>query len=474
MKAASVLIVEDEWVVANDIEARLLDLGYTVTGKADTGAAALELAASQTPDLVLMDIRLKGSMDGIAAATEIRRRHKLPVVFLTAYADDSTLHRAKEAEPFGYILKPCEDRELRTNIEIAIYKNKAESDIGRLTRLYATLSQVNQAIVRARSKEGLFPKICEIAIEFGHFNSACVGWLDAATGEVLAVASAGEKPGIAAGEFINCGCAQGAIRKANPCVMNDLRSGMAGSPSCLKGVNIGLRSCAAYPIRLLDEICGVFVVATDEMSFFNEAESKLLDEIAFDISFALDTLETQRQRTESESALKEREEHLETILQTALDGFAIVNAHGRFQEVNDAYCAMTGYSREELLQMHIADVECAETEEETVDHIQRIMRLGSDRFESCHRRKNGTEFDVEVSTTYQKFSGGRIVNFIRDITDRKRWENEREVTIEFLRLVNASTETGAMIKGSDNLLSGAVRVRSRWRTLAGGRGLSVF
>jgi CheY-like chemotaxis protein len=162
MNQAKILIVEDEFVVADDIEARLLDLGYAVAGKANSGAEAIELAESHSPDLVLMDIHLRGLMDGITAATEIRQRFKLPVVFLTAYADESTLERAKVAEPFGYILKPFEDRELRTNIEIAVYKHKAESEIRRLSRLYATLSQVNQAIVRLRSREELFPKIWEL------------------------------------------------------------------------------------------------------------------------------------------------------------------------------------------------------------------------------------------------------------------------------------------------------------------------
>jgi CheY-like chemotaxis protein len=100
MNQAKILIVEDEFVVADDIEARLLDLGYAVAGKANSGAEAIELAESHSPDLVLMDIHLRGPMDGITAATEIRQRFNLPVVFLTAYADDSTLDRAKEAEPF--------------------------------------------------------------------------------------------------------------------------------------------------------------------------------------------------------------------------------------------------------------------------------------------------------------------------------------------------------------------------------------
>ena len=106
MKPIRLLIVEDEFIVMSDLQARLSNLGYEIAGQADTGAGAISSAASTNPDLVLMDIRLKGEMDGIAAAEQIRSGLKLPVIFLTAYADESTLQRAKEAEPYGYILKP--------------------------------------------------------------------------------------------------------------------------------------------------------------------------------------------------------------------------------------------------------------------------------------------------------------------------------------------------------------------------------
>src|ERR1035437_547776 len=97
-------------------------------------------------------------------------------------------------------LKPFEDRELRTNIEIALYKHKAEVEIRRLNRLYATLSQVNQCIVRARSREELFPKVCQIALEFGHFKTAWIGLLDAATGALIPIAKAGDDAEIVIGE----------------------------------------------------------------------------------------------------------------------------------------------------------------------------------------------------------------------------------------------------------------------------------
>jgi CheY-like chemotaxis protein len=123
-----VLIVEDERIVAGDLRARLRRMGYRVVGIASTGVDAIHAADEHHPDLVLMDIRLEGAMDGIQAADTIRRAHNIPIIYLSAYADQSTVERAKVTEPFGYLLKPFEDSELRTTIEMALYKRSMEQE----------------------------------------------------------------------------------------------------------------------------------------------------------------------------------------------------------------------------------------------------------------------------------------------------------------------------------------------------------
>jgi signal transduction histidine kinase len=121
-----ILAVEDEQIVARDLRFRLMKLGYEVAGLAASKAEALDLVERAMPDLVLMDIRLNGIPEGIDAAGEIRKRFDLPVVYLTGHSDADTLSRAKLTEPFGYILKPFEDRELQVLIETAVYKHKTE------------------------------------------------------------------------------------------------------------------------------------------------------------------------------------------------------------------------------------------------------------------------------------------------------------------------------------------------------------
>jgi DNA-binding NtrC family response regulator len=122
-KSARILVVEDEAVVALDVEDRLRRLGHEVVGTADSSAGALALAAEVRPDLVLMDIALRDGGDGIAAAERLRAELAVPVVFVTAFADVDTLERAKRVSPHGYIVKPFDERDLRATIEIALYRD---------------------------------------------------------------------------------------------------------------------------------------------------------------------------------------------------------------------------------------------------------------------------------------------------------------------------------------------------------------
>ncbi len=148
---------------------------------------------------------------------------------------------------------------------------------------------------------------------------------------------------------------------------------------------------------------------------------------------------------------REAEREYRAIIQTALDGFWIVDQQGRLLDVNDAYCKMTGYTREQLLGMRITDVEASESAEETVRHVRRVMQSGFDRFESRHRRSDGALIDVEVSVQTATVRGGAMVAFVTDITARKR----AEVTlIEALETSeHRRTEVAALLEGSRAVLN---------------------
>ncbi|HII99715.1 MAG TPA: response regulator [Methanoregula sp.] len=129
MSAATIFIVEDELIEAEDIRQTLEKQGYHIAGICRSGESALAAFKSIQPDLVLLDIHLAGPMDGIDTAEQIHTRYHIPVIFLTAHADEASLERAKVTEPYGYVLKPFDERELRSSIEMALYKHRMEEQV---------------------------------------------------------------------------------------------------------------------------------------------------------------------------------------------------------------------------------------------------------------------------------------------------------------------------------------------------------
>ncbi|CAD6534213.1 Sensor histidine kinase RcsC [Paraburkholderia hiiakae] len=153
---ARILIVEDDRIVARDIAQQLSRSGYRVVGSTVSGEEALavvsQLQGDAPPDLVLMDVRLEGKLDGIDTARRIREACDVPIVFLTAYADDETVQRATAAEPFGYVLKPFDDVQLRTVVEMALYKHGAERRLRESEQRYAvTLSSIGDGVIATDS-----------------------------------------------------------------------------------------------------------------------------------------------------------------------------------------------------------------------------------------------------------------------------------------------------------------------------------
>ncbi|MBN1242402.1 MAG: response regulator [Spirochaetales bacterium] len=155
--AVRVLVVEDESVVALDARLRLESLGYEVVGIADNAADALALAARENPNLVLMDIRINGETDGVEAAERLRDISDVPVVFATAYADDETLSRAKSSSPYGYIVKPFQERELRIVIELALAKHDYEKGVREARDLAEAASRAKSGFLATMSHELVTP-----------------------------------------------------------------------------------------------------------------------------------------------------------------------------------------------------------------------------------------------------------------------------------------------------------------------------
>lgn len=148
MTGPAIFIVEDEAIVASDIKETLISLGYTAAGIAKSGEIALEKIKDVRPDLILMDIHLAGEMDGVDTAGKVHALYEIPVIYLTAYADKILLDRAKVTEPYGYVVKPYDERELHSVIEMALYKHHVEREIKKRDAILFAVSSAVEWLLR--------------------------------------------------------------------------------------------------------------------------------------------------------------------------------------------------------------------------------------------------------------------------------------------------------------------------------------
>ena len=155
-----ILVVEDEAVIAMDIEDRLERMGYVVVGSAADGDRAVKLAELHKPDLALMDIHIRGDRDGIEVAEIFARDFNIPCIFLTAYSDEATIQRAIRTQANGYLLKPFHDREMRATVELALFKHKTARQLSEYrTALEEKVAELEEALRDVRQLKELLP-IC--------------------------------------------------------------------------------------------------------------------------------------------------------------------------------------------------------------------------------------------------------------------------------------------------------------------------
>lgn len=175
MASPAIMIVENEVILAIELEQKLTEMGYEVVGKVVTGKEAVEMAAKLKPDMIIMDIRLEDELDGIQAAEEIRKFKPIPIIYLTAYADDKTLQRAKLTEPYGYLVKPYSEIELRTSIEMALHKAQMESKLRE--------SEERFRIIFDSAEDWIFIK--DYSLRYTHVNTSMLKLLGKKREEII-------------------------------------------------------------------------------------------------------------------------------------------------------------------------------------------------------------------------------------------------------------------------------------------------
>ncbi len=381
-KTPKILIVEDESIVAKDIEKMLQKVGYEIVAIVNSGEDAIERASEARPDLVMMDINLKGAMDGVQAAERIHAQLDIPIIYLTAYSDEKTLKRAKITSPFGYVLKPFDVRELHSTIEMGLYRHKIEKKLRERERwLATTLNSIGDAVI-ATDMEGYLVFMNPVAEKL-------TGWKK----------EKGRKNKLLDIVNITDGKTDEAIDDPISKVLREGTTiGLADQVMCASGngkkIPIDLN---VAPIR-------------DEKEY---------------ITGAVLVFQDITDRKEAEKQLVKQEEKFRSLFEEANDAIFIQTKEGEIAAANKKACALLGYSMKELVALSMQDIFPPNFAPLLPRYMHENSLKKGVRFEAVNVHKDGRLIPVEVSASYSgKGRERRILTFVRDITDRKDAEEK--------------------------------------------------
>lgn len=402
--ARKIFIVEDEQIVAEDIRKSLQHLGYTVCGIASAGKEALCQVEEELPDLTLVDIVLKGDMDGIEVARRIRSEFGIPVVYLTAYDDEKTLDRARTTEPYGYLLKPFKERELHTTIEMALYKHEMEKEVEEnLQRLVTTLTSIGHGVITT-DMDRLVTFMNPVAEKLTGWDYSHAVGTDFQ--QVFhTVTDSGEPRDILSEVF------------------------RTGTITVMVSHTLISRNGATFPITataapLRDDqgtVTGAVVVFSDT------AKQKRMEE-----------------------ALKESEARYRALFDHSAYCVFVSDFEGNFLDANKAALTLLGYTRKEIPSLSLSSLIDEEQMQQAVTIMEEIKTHGFQKHPAQYKlkKKNGSYVwvETEASLIYRHGKPYAIQGMARDITERRRAEMELKKLFEASKLVNSTMDMEEIFK----------------------------
>lgn len=310
--------------------------------------------------------------------------------------------------------------------DVTVIKTQ-EREISRLSKLYAALSHVNQAIVWASTREELFQKICRVLVEHGGFNMAWIGWHDPATHLLKPVADWGDADGYirkikvyADDRAEGRGPSGLAFRSGKPCICNDLQNDPIALLWREEQIKRNYQSSAVFPIREKGKVCGTLAVYADSQNFFNDKEILLLEEAASDVSFAIDNLLHEEERIAAEALAKNEKLFSDTMIESMPGILYFYDNQGKFLRWNKSFEAVSGYSGKEIATMHPLDFFLPEAKQSISKRITEVFKKGESFVEAEFISKDGQAHPYFFTGRKVTFNGlDCLVGMGVDVTERK-------------------------------------------------------
>ncbi len=429
-RAALVRHIEIMFRLARDIILLIGPTGDIVEAN-DAAVAAYGYSADELLRMNLRDLRTQEAQAAVERDWQ-GAAGPLGVLF-------ETEHRRKDGSSF-----PVEVSAQAIEVDGKLYRQSfvrdiserraAEMQIRRLNRAYATLSEINQAIVRVRNPDELFPRICRIAVEFGGYLCAWVGLPDEANRSIVPAVVVG---GIAdyvrqIGISTDAALPEGrgptalALREGRPYYCQDFLHDPATEPWQEAGVKFGVRSSAALPLRRGGAVIGTLNLYSAEPGIFDASVRNLLEETAFDVSFALDKFDGEAAHERAEQGLVQSEARFRSILEQNVSAIFMIE-DGRLSYVNRRTAAILAYSPEELVGKRILDLVAAPDRPGVVDAMQRLLSGEQATVERDFGalRKDGTIADIGANVIVATVQGKKmILGMGQDIGERKKVQAE--------------------------------------------------
>lgn len=419
MTTATLLIVEDDGILAANLESIIREFGYGVLGPVATGEEAIDLVREHVPDLVLMDIELAGDLNGIETAERIGQLADVPIVFLTGFSHDPLLEEAKIAAPYGYLIKPVPERELAATITMSLHRHALDREL-RESRKALAASEARYRHLFEHSPLGIFRSTLDGKLLLANEEMARIIGYDSALEATTAITNIGKQVYVdleKRRQFVELLREHGEVRNFE-------------FQARRKNGDIFWLSMDAR-------------VETDADCHING--NRIIDGFAMDITT----------RKTAELGLQESEQRHRTYLMSTPYGVFAADLSGNFVQVNPSACRLSGYAEHELLTMNVADLHFPDYRDSAINSFHAVVREGRFQGEMPVRIKGG-----ELrwwSITAVNVAGHRILGFCNDITERKIAEQAlRESETNFRTLFTSMddllivTELDGMILACNN------------------------
>lgn len=401
MAEINILLVEDEQIVAKYIEKQLTGAGYKIVDSVTSGDKAIEKVAALKPNIVLMDIKIMGSMDGIETADYIRKNHQIPVIFLTSLSDDESFQRAKRTEPFGYLIKPIDLKEFNRVVEMALYKHK----------IYKEMIDTKQRFQIAA--EAAKTRVWELWVEEDKLI------LDSSMPALF---------GYDENDVENI-----RIDKLIFIPKEDRENISKTIQECVEGKSRSFE--IQHRIYEKDGSIGWILLRGVQIPADNNKPKRIIGS-ATDIT----------ERKKYEVALKRSEEKFRNIFESSGIGIALLEPDGRFTKVNNSFCEILGYSEQEIIGINFRNMTHPGDLEKSLDLTKELLKTESIEGKSIEKRylhKNGDIIWALTTISLIRDSENKPSFFIaqvQNITKRKKYEEQLIKYTEELKLLNAAKD----------------------------------